>query len=208
MFKVLVIWGAIAFLNFIGISFFVPVDLISENAKQEIIADRDFIGESAYGYMNNKTYMSYKKFFVDTGIQAGSFKLFIPSEEQKDRSGAMRNMSSPLFKWVEDKLKMYWNLVYFGMLRFNYLLFFAPVFIPFIFAAAIDGFYTRRIKLITFQLTSATRYGYAMHSIVFLTFVPLFFFLYPFPIHPFFVPVWFTLFGLSLRLLASNLHKI
>ncbi|MGP1715703.1 MAG: DUF4400 domain-containing protein [Methylophilus sp.] len=208
MLRILFVWTCIAFFNFIAIAFFIPVDLITDHAKEEISNTKEFIGDSSYSYLNNKTYITYKKAFVDTGIQEGSFKLFIPTEDQKDNSGALRNLGAPLFKWIDEKIKMYWNLIYFGMLRFNYLLFFFPIFAPFIIAAAFDGFYTRRIKLITFQLTSATRYGYAMHSIIFLFFVPLFFFLYPFSIHPFFVPLWFILFGLSIRLLASNLHKI
>lgn len=208
MLRTLAVWSFIAFLNFVAIAFFLPVDLITDHAKEEIATTREFIGESSYSYLNNKTYITYKKAFVDTGIQEKSFQIFIPTEDQKDKSGALRNLGAPLFKWIDEKLKMYWNLVYFGMLRFNYLLFFFPIFAPFIIAAAFDGFYTRRIKLITFQLTSATRYGYAIHAIIFLTFVPLFFFLYPFSINPFFVPIWFLTLGLAIRLLASNLHKI
>lgn len=208
MLKVLSVWAIILFLNFVGIAFFIPADFVTDNAKSEIQSTKEFLGDNSYSYLNNRTYVWYKKIFVDTGIQDKSFTLFIPTEEQKDRSGGLRNLGSPLFKWVDDKLKMYWNMVYLGMLRINYLLFFFPILIPFVVAATVDGFYTRRIKLITFQLTSATRYGYAIHALIFLTFVPIFFFLYPFNLNPFFVPLWYILLGLSARLLASNLHKI
>ena len=208
MIKTLFVWLVIIVLNIIGVMFFVPPDAVINSSKNELVKIQSWMGEEAYVHLNNQTYITYNNLFVKTGIQDESFKIFIPTKEQKDKSGQMKNMNSNAFLWLQDKIKMFWNMIYFGILRFHHFVFWFPIILPFMIASIIDGVYTRKIKLISFTLTSAARYGSSMHVIIFLSIFPVFLFIYPWTINPVVIPFWYITFSFFLRLLASNLQKV
>lgn len=208
MIRTIIIWCALFLLQAIVVILVVPPNVFVNAAYQEEAILEETLGPEAAESISAKARDTFHSAFVDTGIMAESFTLFVPTEASKRRSSGMETLSEGLFETVRRRLESLWNLVFVGIQRAYAFAAWLPLLLPFVIAAAFDGATIRRVKLLTFGMSSAPLYGVAMHVLILLIFFPLFYAAWPFSVPPLLVPLWYLAFALVLRLLISNLQRM
>lgn len=83
-----------------------------------------------------------------------------------------------------------------------------PVLLPFFFACIFDAFQMRRRKEYNVEYVNPGTYGIGMHAFVFLMFMPLLYFVAPFPVTPLLVPALFLPASLIAHLVVKNSQKV
>jgi len=206
--RFVLIWGLILLLEAVVVVLVAPPSLVVNAAAKEEIALTESLGPEAAEEISVKAQETFNELFRDTGIMAESFSLLVPSETTKRRSSGIETLAEGMFEVVRRRLESAWNLVFVGIQRMYSFLAWLPLLIPFVIACAYDGATIRKVKLLTFGISSAPMYGAAMHGLVLLLFFPFFYALWPFGAPPLLVPLWFISLALVVRLLVANLHRM
>ena len=206
--RALLVWGLLLLVEGIVVVLLAPPTMIVNAAENEEALIATTMGSDVAEALSAKARVNFDDWFVETGIMAESFHLFVPSEASKRNSAGLETMFEGLFEVVRRRIESLWNLVYVGIQRAHGFFMWFPVLLPFLIAAAYDGATVRRIKLLTFQISSAPVYGASMHLIVLLAFFPLYYAAWPFAVTPLLVPVWFILLSLCIRSLVANLQRM
>jgi len=206
--RALLIWGALLILEGIVVILLVPPTLIVNAAYKEEAVLADTLGPEVAEDISTKARDTFNAWFVETGVMAESFTLFVPTEANKRASTGIETLAEGLFEVVRRRLESAWNLVFVGIQRVYAFLTWMPLLIPFVIACAFDGATVRRIKLLTFGISSAPIYGASIHALIILAFFPLFYAAWPFAAPPLIVPIWFICLALVLRSLITNLQRM
>lgn len=206
--RALLIWGLILLVESIVVILVVPPTLIVNAARNEETLIAMTLGEEVADGLATKARSNFDSWFVDTGIMAESFHLFVPTEASKRQSSGLETLAEGLFEVVRRRLESLWNLVFVAIQRVEGFLMWFPMLLPFSIAAAFDGATVRRVKLLTFGMSSAPVYGAAMHAIVILAFFPLYYAAWPFAVTPLVVPIWFIALAMCIKTLVSNLQRM
>lgn len=206
--RFVLIWALVLLLEAVVVVLVAPPSLVVNAAAKEELALSESLGPEAAESISVKAQDTFNELFRDTGIMAESFTLLVPNETTKRRSSGIETLAEGMFEVVRRRLESAWNLVFVGIQRMYAFLAWLPLLIPFVIACAYDGATIRKVKLLTFGISSAPMYGAAMHGLVLLLFFPLFYAVWPFGAPPFLVPLWFISLALVLRLLIANLHRM
>lgn len=149
----------------------------------------------------------FTRVFVETGVMAHSFDMFIPTQEEVDRSAVNPEFGQPLFGWWERRVRAWWTLVWSTFTRASSLLIWAPIAPLFILPWVIDGITQRERRRHTFDLDSAT----TQHvSVLALTFIPLLLIAVvtaPIILHPLFAPAMLLGAGVLCYTIIANFMK-
>lgn len=208
LFRALLVWGVLLLLEGIVVVLLVPPTLVTNAANVEEALIARSLGADAAENISSRARDTFDSWFVETGVLAESFQMFVPSEKAKRASTGIETLAQGLFDLVRRRLESFWNLVFVGIQRAYGFVVWLPMLLPFIVAAAFDGATVRRVKLLTFGMTSAPRYGAAMHGLVVLLFAPLYYAAWPFPVTPLLVPVWFIALAMVIKTLVANLQRL
>lgn len=208
MIRTVLLWCCVFLLEGIAVILLVPPNVVVNAAYQEDAVLVETLGEEAAEDISSKASDTFQSAFVETGIMSESFSLLVPSEAGKRKSAGMETLGEGLFEVVRRRLESLWNLVFVGIQRFYAFFAWLPLLLPFVIAAAFDGATIRKVKLLSFGMSSAARYGAALHGLIILVFFPLFYAVWPFSASPWLIPLWFIIFALVLRVLISNLQRM
>lgn len=206
--RAFLIWGICLILECIVVVLVIPPTLIINAANKEETSLINTLGEDAAQKISIQARDTFNEWFIDTGIMAESFDLFVPTEATKRASTGLETLAEGLFSVVQKRLESAWNLVFVAIQRAYAFLAWLPLLLPFLIACSFDGGTTRRIKLLTFGISSAPIYGATIHALILLAFLPLFYGLWPFAAPPLFVPCWFIGLSLVSRSLIANLQRM
>jgi hypothetical protein len=157
-------------------------------ANRESAAQAGLMGQERADYARNRATDYYTRWFVNTGVQQGSFDIFIPTEHQIRNSQGISTLGGGMFGWMSERLYAFWAMVYQVMLRSSATLMWWPLFLLAAVPFCVDAWVVRKVKQEGFGLTSPTLQALAVRGIAFvvlgyflLLFAPVF-------IHPAFVP--------------------
>jgi hypothetical protein len=206
--RALLIWGVLLILEGIVVILLVPPTLIVNAAYKEEAVLSETLGSDVAESISVRSKDTFNSWFVDTGVMAESFNLFVPTEASKRQSVGLETLAEGLFEMVRRRLEAAWNLIFVGIQRFYAFGIWFPLLLPFLVACAFDGATLRRVKLLTFGISSAPIYGAAVHSLIILAFFPLYYAAWPFAAHPLLVPIWFIAIALALRTMIANLQRM
>ena len=206
--RALLLWGLLLLVESIVVIMVVPPTLIVNAAQNEEALIAETMGMEVAESLADRARAKFDAWFVDTGIMAESFHLFVPTEASKRKSVGIETMAEGLFEVVRRRIESFWNLVFVALQRALGFAMWFPLLLPFSIAAAFDGATVRRVKLLTFGISSAPIYGAAVHGLVVLAFFPLYYAGWPFAITPLVVPVWFVALALCLKTLIGNLQRM
>jgi len=206
--RAFLIWGIILLIESIVVILVVPPTLIVNAAHNEEALIAGTLGEDVAESLATKARANFDSWFVDTGIMAESFHLFVPTEANKRKSAGLETLAEGLFEVVRRRMESLWNLLFVAIQRGHGFAMWLPMLLPFSIAAAYDGATVRRVKLLTFGISSAPIYGAAMHAIVILAFFPLYYAAWPFAVTPLVVPIWFIALSLCVKTLIGNLQRM
>lgn len=202
-------WKKVAVIGLIYvIAFFVLAkeSWVVEQMTQEQQMARLAMGEERAEAAIRRATGWYERTFVDSGIQANSFRLLVPNEEEK-RLDPKPQVSAPLWNFVEQRLRVLWTIIYQAQQRASMALVWVPVALLMMLAFGVDGMVARKIKQTNFDYTSPVRHRYSVLAIdaaVALFLLALF---APMAISPVALPAFFLLLAISLAILMANVQK-
>lgn len=114
-----------------------------------------------------------------------------------------------LIKAISNGYLYKFSLEIYGLLlRFHILMHWIGIVSPFLIAAIVDGFVTRKIKYREFGYISPLSYSVSLHFLILACAFPAFYLVVPIPITPYFIPGWALVLGLPLILLISNTQRL
>lgn len=200
-------WLLVGGLELLVVLAFLPSSLLEKTGRAEYNAIQSFLGEESATRLRSQTDYWYDKLFNQTGIVTESYNILVPTEEQKERSGAMKNMGSSVFAYAEARITAWWTAVYIGLHRIFSLLIWLPGLLPLAVAAGIDGSAMRKVKADSYQRASALFFGTGKSGLAILLLAPLVMALFPFPLPPVIAPLWVLAIIFLLSLVIRNWPK-
>lgn len=181
---------------------------LNRMVEREAALNRQYFTTQVVDNAEDRATRWFTRTFVDTGVMAHSFDMFIPTQEEIDR---VENLDSefgaPIFGWFERRVRAWWTLVWSSFTRLSSLLVWAPLAPLFLVPWMVDGWTQRERRKHTFELASATRQHL---SVMGLTFIPLALaavITAPVVLHPMFAPALMLVGGILLYAAMSNFMK-
>lgn len=206
--RTVLLWALILLGESIAVILLVPPKVIVNAASKEEATLVATIGEESAALISSAAAEAFNTMFVETGIMEESFTLLVPSEANKRQSKGLETLAEGVFEVVRHRMEALWNLVFVALQRLYAFLHWLPLLLPLLIAATFDGATLRKIKLLTFGISSAPIYGASVHALIVLAFFPLLYAAWPFPAPPMIVPIWFFALAMVMRLLVANLHRM
>ncbi len=177
---------------------------------------------AAWAYMSTdylmKTLMGEREFVVQlSGQQADQwiYQKMIESSlgSLKDvtqtarAEGARQDVPAAFRGWVQERIIVTWLWGSLIMYRLNLLLLFWFILMPFTFAIAADGFYTRSIRTFQFSSQSPIRHRMGVVVLTLATFGAVIWVVLPMPLPSIIAPLLLMAIGFSTWMWTSNLQK-
>lgn len=201
-------WFLILLMEAVFIVLLVPDTELNKTASIERMLICRTLGDETCSNIASKGDRWWNDLFVDSGVIDNSFRYFIPTESEKQRSKGLEKMGGDMFTFMDGRLRALWGMVYYAIQRLAVFVTWVPFIIPFILAAFWDGSVTRKIKLLNFQNTAAPIFGAAQHFLIFICYMPLIYMLAPMPITPLIAPLWATLMAFGIMKMVSNYQRL
>lgn len=146
----------------------IPEPWVRGLLHRESSATEQLVGMANSTFASQRATDYFSKFFVETGIQAESFHVFVPKEPAAEDSPALaleRDAEATVIPWFESRLRTVWVTIYLLMMRLSVALLWLPLvlltFTPFL----VDAFVARRIKRTSFEISSPHMQGIAARAI-------------------------------------------
>jgi hypothetical protein len=173
-------------------------------------AERDrvqaFWGGADVRYLVREADENYRKWFVESGIVAGSYSALLP----RPRTSPTELTLAPwFFSWLKGRLDALWLLVYQALFRAHMIVTWLRFLALPIAAAALDGYVARQIQRVNRSYASADRFAMARLLLCVLIAAPFLYLPVPVSVDPVAVPAWGACVMLATRLLIANAqHQI
>lgn len=188
------------------ILFLSPQNVASIMAKEGIKIE-NALGTETLRELDKRTSISFNSLFLESGIYAGIWHTFIPTEDERQNSGSLKNVGSGLFRWVEDKLNVCMFLLFQLLHRVHLMAMWLPSVFLVLAASVYSGYNLRKIKQGNFAFASPTAHRSAIRGIIIMvTLLPLYFFL-PMAVSPYVYPVMYILWSFMIMGIISNIAK-
>lgn len=185
----------------------VNADWLDHQTRSERMDTATHVGLARYADLEARARSTYDKWFVATRVRDASYARLLPDPEQPKEG--MEDLAPWFFKWLKDRLDVFWSLVFQAFCRVQLIREWAT-WIGFVAVAAVgDGFVQRRIKAANHSLASADRYAVARNAVTLVIFAPFLYLSMPISITPLAVPVWGASFAIALMLLTAHAqHRV
>ncbi|MFC6522659.1 DUF4400 domain-containing protein [Undibacterium arcticum] len=178
--------------------------------KNELAAVSTAFGQEKADEISHSAGLAYKSLFIDTGYLSEKSKFYsrpmTPAESKLD--GVMARPTTAFSNATNGYLTALSVNVYGLLLRWGIITHWMLFILPFVVAAFLDGFVTRKVKFAEFGFISPMAYSLSMHFIVFLLFFPLLYLVVPLPVTPYFMPGWAICLGFPLIFMISNTQRL
>lgn len=207
MIRSILLWLFAVMLELLLICIFVNATWVSAQIEEERSFTLKRLGMDTTMQIVNASNDAYEYLFKKSGIAAGSYKLLIPSHEQRAASMGLESLGMGAFEWLKGRIDTFWISIYHSLQRLFTLLQWFPYLLPLLVPAIIDGLTQREIKKVSYGYASPVKYHTAFHLLVALIFVPLLYLFFPIAVTPLVVPVWAFVLAAVLLMLSANIQK-
>lgn len=175
------IFFMLVFIHLLLYTLIIPEAWLQRVLTVERNSTHQFLGPQNARYAEDRATDMFTRAFIDTGVQAQSFRTFVPSAQQRANDGVMSDVASPgIFPWVEGRIRAFWTMLYGVTQRVSSGLLWWPFVLITLVPFLVDAFVARKIKQTSFALTSPHMQGLATRAIpllligyFLLLFVPL-----------------------------------
>lgn len=147
--------------------------------------------------------------FVDTRIMEHSFAPFIPTAEERasvEHLG-MQDFGQPLFVWFENRMRVWWTLVWSTFTRVSSVLLWAPYTLLILVPLMVDGWTQRERRKHTFEFASPVKQRYAISALIWMPILFMLMLSAPIAMHPLITPACIFGFGLLMQTGIANFMK-
>lgn len=200
------LWTVLWLLQIALVGVLVPSDWLQNQISEERQMTADWLGRDTLIDLVDKADSSFSTMFEDTGMVAGSYAI-IPSRQQRADSGALENMGSSMWPYIESRIQVMWVTVYQGIQRMSMIQLWLPYLLPLFIPAFIHGMCVREIKKVSYGYASPVVYHAALQVMMMLVFLPLFYISLPISIHPAVVLAWGIALSICFVFISSNIQK-
>ena len=177
--------------------------------KSELEMVGGVFGQEKMDEITQEASSKYKFLFFDTGYLTEQSKLYArPMTPGEKGVEAIREPTETFARTTNAYLLALSVNVYGLLVRWGIIAHWMLFILPFLLAAFVDGFVTRKIKFSEFGFISPMAYSFSLHIIIFLLFVPLLYLVAPLPITPYFMPGWAIFMGFPIILMISNTQRL
>ncbi len=179
---------------------------VVEQMQQEQANARALIGAQRANVAIARATRWYQGAFIDSGVQAESFHLLVPTQAEREATGRPE-AGAPMWKFVEDRIRVLWTVVYQALLRVSLAMTWLPLILLLGVGFVTDGIVTRKIKQSTFDYASPAWHRYSLLALdagLVLFVLALF---APFAISPVIAPAFFIVAMAATGMLLANVQK-
>lgn len=178
----------VIFLHLLLYTVLVQESWLEKTMDAERHSNYAYLGDERASMAETRAANAFNAAFVNTGVMANSFRIFIPDDAQRANSKGLEHMGSGMFAWMETRIRATWTLVYQVFLRFSTAILWWPFLLLAVVPFLVDALMQRKVKATTFGLTSPSVQGLAARSIplIVLSYALLMF--SPVVIHPGWIP--------------------
>lgn len=202
-------WKKVALLGLIYVIAFLVLAreswLVGQMQHEQEMA-RVAMGDDAADAVFARATTWFNHAFVDSGIEANSFRLLVPSDKERGLD-PKRQVSEGLWTFVDERLRVLWTLVYQAFQRVSMALVWIPIGGLMVFAFGADGLVARKVKQTNFDYTSPVRHRYSVFAIDAAVAIFLIGLFAPFAITPIVLPAFFALLAIACGILLANVQK-
>ena len=185
----------------------VKVETVEHAVEAELRYARSTLGEDAARYCYEGAAGWYRTIALDWGLHEAMRNLFLPTDEQREKSRGLEEFGNYLFKYMSDRMEAFWRGLYLLFTRIWILMLWLP-FIPIIVLPAFNhGWQLRNIKKTNFDYASPTLHTYTVEAVYWAVFIFLVLAISPFPANPLIYPALICIAGLMLSWSVANVQK-
>ncbi|MBR7889834.1 DUF4400 domain-containing protein [Marinomonas sp. A79] len=185
----------------------VPGSFTKDAIQKESAYVESSLGPETSEWINNKADSWHKLIMIDSGIERGIYRTFIPTEKARKESRGMEEMGQFWFDWIKGRINTLSEVVYQFLARIALLVVWSPYMLILLVPAVYDGLMTWRIKRTNFDYASPIIHRYGVRSIgyLFLAFCVVSF--SPFAVSPLVIPVVMMITCILIGFAIGNFQK-
>lgn len=205
--KIFLIYLWIAFFEIITILFIIPESAINKNADLEMRKYENTLTEYESSTVIEYANDWYKMLIEDSNLDEWIHRSLIPSKKMKSDSGALNNLGDGVFSWLEKRYQTTKVTIYLMLCRISLIYCWTSILLIFFICCIISGLLARKIRQISFEISSSVRFYYSL-KIILLSFL-LITLLLPLPIS---LPSYIFIFiieiiGIAISISIANTQK-
>jgi len=186
---------------------FVPGN-VTENVIQKEAAMIDAsMGVETRNMIHHKAQTWYKSSIIDSGFYEGMYKLFIPTQEEREKGVGMKDFGKKYFVWIENRIDALTTVFYQFFTRVALFTIWMPYMLIILLPAMYDGYMTWKIKCTNFDYVSPVLHQASARGSLLLVIVLVISFFFPLVVPPLLVPVIMILVCILIGIGISNLQK-
>lgn len=182
-------WLAVIFIAL----FIVPIGLAPETVRARVFNEQQasviIFGVATTNAMTRRANTFYDIVVNDTGIGSFMDKFYTTNSQVSAvpiSQDTQRNMGGAVNRYLWSVTTLLFGVCF----RLNIMLQWLMYLAVFLLAAIIDGTTQRKIKFETVNALSPVKYSLALHAIIAMVFLPIFYMVIPAHISPWFMPFW------------------
>ncbi|WP_454838459.1 DUF4400 domain-containing protein [Pseudomonas mohnii] len=204
------LWAALVFIciEILLIVVLVPNSFIDTAILKEQDWGEALMGKSQHEQLVRDTDSLYTQLHLDNGLNKWVGSLFVPTDEEREKSKAWENLGNLWFKFLSNRGEALTKVLYHVYYRFLLLVMWLPYMLVILAPSVLGGYMTWNIKRYTFQHSSPFLNTYSSKIISFIVVSLMISFIAPLPIPPMVIPVVIiVLMPIASSLLIGNLPK-
>lgn len=195
------------FFEIVVVLVFVPGSFIQDQTVIEGRWTKDFLGKAASDEIRQMADLQYETIAGKTHLEQHIRSLFIPSQEQIDKSVGLEDLGHQLWPWFSKCVDNLMDILYLAMRRLAVAWLWIPLIVPGLLLAAFNGWKVRAIKKQEFGYTSPVLHHFGLKAMKVLYALLVLELVFPMAVPPQLIPTLLLSSCLFLGLSVSNVQK-
>lgn len=200
-------WAILGLLYVIAFLTLAKEDWLTAQMRAEQDMARATLGQDRANAAIARAGTWYQHAFVDSGVQGNSFRLLVPTQQERQSRNLAPGAGEPLWNYVEQRLRVLWTVVYNATVRLSLASEWLALALVAALAFTVDGLVGRKIKQTNFDYTSPARHRYSVLALDAGLAVFLLALFLPTAINPILIPAFFLLLAAAARVFMANVQK-
>jgi len=200
----------IFFIEALFVFVFTPNSVIESALYREQQMTVDYLGSESFDWIVRRSQDTYQEYIVDSGLEAGLFEMFVPTDEARSRDASIGMENSGAELWIDyiaGRIEIFWTVIFLMIYRAFHLVTWAPFIVIMLVAAYFEGYFERRIRKHNFKNASHFLQGMAMSVLRSSYFFVAMLFIIPFAVPPLIYPGIGFMLALIIGISIGNLQK-
>ncbi len=203
-------WYLVAWLlviELVVVLILVPGELTDRAIEKEAVLIESSLGKQSSLWVQNKADDWYQTSMVDSGFYNGMYRLFIPTEAERQKSKGLEKFGSLWFKFLDGRIKSFSKVVYQFYTRIALFSLWMPYILVLLVPALFDGLMTWKIKRTNFEYASPVVHRYSTRAIGYIVFGAIIMSFAPIAITPMLMPILMMAWCVLAGLMIGNYQK-